>query len=34
MVDPDVVIYEIPEAYVSVSKIDPIIVRGNGDITM
>ena len=34
MVDPDVVIYEIPETYVPVFKADPIIVRGSGDITM
>lgn len=34
MVDPDVIIYEIPEPYVSVTKADPVIVRGNGDITM
>ncbi|VDM36021.1 unnamed protein product [Hydatigera taeniaeformis] len=34
MVDLDVVIYEIPEAYVPINKADPIIIRGSGDITI
>nr|CDS15284.1 cysteine rich hydrophobic domain 1 protein [Echinococcus granulosus] len=34
MVDLDVVIYEIPEVYVPITKADPIIIRGSGDITI
>uniref|UniRef100_A0A5K3F2G8 Erf4 domain-containing protein n=1 Tax=Mesocestoides corti TaxID=53468 RepID=A0A5K3F2G8_MESCO len=34
MIDSDVIIYEIPDTYVAETKLEPIIVRGNGDITI
>lgn len=33
-IDPDAIIYEIPEPFFVDNKLEPVIVRGNGDITM